>query len=525
MTTCMYIFIGKNNFPYWILKLDLQDESYINIYLASLYFSIMTITTVGYGDITGDTLPEIMFQIFLLIIGNFSYSFIISYFSNYIIKINQKSINFEKKMKILNEIKLHHPNMSISIYKEVLRNLYNEQLYEKKDKQILFHCLPYSLKNKLIMEMYKPIIQNFSFFKEIHNSDFIVKVVTYLKPLLLIKEDIIINEGDFIKEIIFIKKGQIGLNLSIDLNNPEKSIQKYFNLIDFNKFNISNIKTTIINQKEKSKTKKNLLSKKGNSDSNNGIKDNIEDLKITEIKAREHFGDALMFLNERCPLKVKVRTKTAELFVLKKMEAIEIYSIYPNIWERINKKSLFNIEQIYLKITKKLIELSNKYKIKLHTKKLKKKKKSKQKTKGNNKNNLLGNTENLIRNKDNIKVNENDISKNTMNIEKNESLNEMRNSYHVSQNLDIKNISIEKESIIQEAATKAQKTQIKPIKSHGINNAKKNLIKANNENMNNINDYLSKKGDKPINNNTSKNNTDSNKYYKRQINEEISQTK
>ena len=59
MTTCLYIFIGKNNFPNWILKLDLQDESYINIYLASLYFSIMTTTTVGYGDITGDTLLKL----------------------------------------------------------------------------------------------------------------------------------------------------------------------------------------------------------------------------------------------------------------------------------------------------------------------------------------------------------------------------------------------------------------------------------------------------------------------------------
>ena len=110
-----------------------------------------------------------------------------------------------------------------------------------------------------------------------------------------------------------------------------------------------------------------------------------------------------------------------------------------------------------------------------------------------------------------------------MNIEKNESLNEMRNSYHASQNIDIKNISIEKESIIQEAATKAQKNQIEPIISHDINNVKKNLIKANNEKMNNINDYLSQKEDKPINNNTSKNNTDSDKYYKRKINEEISQ--
>ena len=50
-----------------------------NIYLLSIYFVIVTITTVGYGDITGQTLPEILFQIFLLIIGTIDYSFAISY--------------------------------------------------------------------------------------------------------------------------------------------------------------------------------------------------------------------------------------------------------------------------------------------------------------------------------------------------------------------------------------------------------------------------------------------------------------
>ena len=45
-----------------------------------------------------------------------------------------------------------------------------------------------------------------------------------------------------------------------------------------------------------------------------------------------------MFLNERCPMVAKVRTKTAELLILRKIEAIEIYSIYPNIWKRINDK-------------------------------------------------------------------------------------------------------------------------------------------------------------------------------------------
>ena len=59
-------------------------------------------------------------------------------------------------------------------------------------------------------------------------------------------------------------------------------------------------------------------------------------MKIIEIRNNEHFGDALMFLNERSPLNAKIRTKTAELLLLRKLEAIEIYSLYPNIWKRIN---------------------------------------------------------------------------------------------------------------------------------------------------------------------------------------------
>ena len=79
MTTCLFIFLGINVYPGWISKLNIQDESYLYIYLVSIYFVIVTITTVGYGDITGQNYQEIFFQSLLLIIGIISYSFIISY--------------------------------------------------------------------------------------------------------------------------------------------------------------------------------------------------------------------------------------------------------------------------------------------------------------------------------------------------------------------------------------------------------------------------------------------------------------
>ena len=511
LTSCIFIFLGRYSYPSWIIKLNIQDESYLNLYLISTYFVIVTITTVGYGDITGDTIPEIIFQVLLLIIGTIAYSFIISYFSNYIIKINKKSMTFEKNLGILQEIRLNHPNMKNSLYNEVLRNLYNEQLYEKKDKHILFDCLPYSLKNKLIIEMHKPIINSLVFFKDIDNSDFIVKVVTSLKPLLSIKGDIVIEEGDFIKEIIFVKKGIINLNLSINIKDPESSLKKYLGENDIGKYHISYDQSKIIHPKNKEKANfgeeflNSSLSSENNNDEDN--KDNIEDIKIIQIRNNEHFGDALMFLNERCPLIAKVRTKTAELLILRKIEAIEIYSIYPNIWKRINKKSLFNMEQIYLKIKKMVIELFKRYNLKIESKSSIEIKNNAQKfTKFiQNKNENINNTnneeynaityqdnntksENLTKSKDITKSeNEADNQKNEIIKQKIKDLDELTVYSYINQGVNmVKNMTFSKKTSEKESTNNPSKFTLKNESSN------KHLINSNTY-SNIINEELTQK--------------------------------
>ena len=371
LTTCIFIFLGTNSYPNWMTKINIQDEPFLSIYLIALYFIIVTVTTVGYGDIAGNSISEIIFQILLLIVGTISYSFIISYISNYIVKSNQKSMSYEKNIEILQEIKFNNPKMKDSIYKEVLRTLHNEQIYERKDKHLLFDCLSYSLKNELIIEMYKPLIMNFIFFKDVYNSDFFIKVATSLKSLISIKGNILIQEGDFVKEIFFIKNGVVGLSISIDINNLEELIKKYFDETEKVKNDrkflsaISKKRNSVFSYKSNIKT----FFTNHNSDMDSNTGDHQDpfciEKSIVDIRKNEHFGDALMFLNERSPLIAKVKTRTAELLILRKMEAIEIYSIYPNVWKRINKKSLYNMEQIYQKIKKIIIDLSNRYNIKV----------------------------------------------------------------------------------------------------------------------------------------------------------------
>ena len=351
--------------------------------------------------------------------------------------------------------------MSNGLYNEVLRNIHNEEFYEKKDKQLLFQNMPYSLKNKLIMQMYKPIIKNFVFFKDIDNSDFIVKVATSLKPLISVKGDIVIQEGDYIKEIIFVKKGMLGLNISIDINNHENSIQKYYDLIEIEKFSTSNFKSSLLKQKSKSKKLLDYSSLfiKNEEDSNyieNDDNAEIEDINIIELRAKEHFGDALMFLNERCPLSVRIRTKTAELLILKKIEAIEIYSIYPNIWKRINKKSLYNMEQIYLKIRKTLIEVSNRYNKKKRKSTFFKKDKIIINKEKNNNNFLNKQRKQKKRNNKDDNVNNINKEKNNNNKEKENQLGKEINQNDIQNMTFYKINSIKKDSIRSEDSFKGE---------------------------------------------------------------------
>jgi len=47
----------------------------MNLYIFSIYFTVTTITTVGYGDISAHTTDERIYCIFLMITGVIAFSF------------------------------------------------------------------------------------------------------------------------------------------------------------------------------------------------------------------------------------------------------------------------------------------------------------------------------------------------------------------------------------------------------------------------------------------------------------------
>ena len=507
--TCFFIFIGKNESQGWIVNNNLQNSNFMDIYVASLYYQMTTLTTVGYGDISAIIGFEKYYGIFVIIVGTCAYSWILTYISNYIKKNNEKFIDFEKRMGVLKEIKIEYPNINNNLYDRIKRYLNYTKSESKCNLKFILESLPSSLQNNLIIEIYKPIIRNFQFFKSFENSDFFVKIVTSLKPILSIKEDILIQEGDVIEDIIFIKNGVLTLEIIIDLNDPKNSIESHLEMTGLDCFkNISNDK---FNALMNLSTINSNYNKEFGKQIFYGKYENKKEIKIIDLRKNEHFGDILMILNEKSPLTIKVKSKKAELFFLQKTEATLISNRYPNIWKRIVNRSLHNMKQIKSLIRKKIFVFIEAYNIDINPEIKKRYLKYKQ--------SIIGE---MLLNPNKNKKNEKDITQIETILEENESSKSVASNKNLNQstheqaqykkdkiNEDKKNkkksfLNIQKnEKYIKNKSFNKDNKLLKENEKNEINlflqNSKKNHsfkelkqnIEMNNENINGVNDVIS----------------------------------
>jgi Ion channel len=90
----------------WVARLNIRDESALTQYIASYYWSMQTLTTVGYGDIPPYTDPERIICVLWMMTGVFFYSFTIGNLSNIIGNIDKTSEYIKTRLSSFNAFSL-----------------------------------------------------------------------------------------------------------------------------------------------------------------------------------------------------------------------------------------------------------------------------------------------------------------------------------------------------------------------------------------------------------------------------------
>ncbi|CDW89496.1 cation channel family protein [Stylonychia lemnae] len=223
---CLWIFVGlfddtKNN---WIYQKEYQDYKNFQLYITSFYFTVTTIVTVGYGDITAQNTGERIICILLMIIGVIAFSFATGSLSSIISNYDSSQAKLKEKIATLNDIREQY-QIGPKLFDELRKAIKYDHSKNYNDVIQFMEELPHKLKIDLAMEIHRDIYQNVDFFKA-RDSQFIFWVGPLLKPLLFSEQKYIYREGDEIKEIYFMTNGTAGFVLPIYNNAVYIQVEK-----------------------------------------------------------------------------------------------------------------------------------------------------------------------------------------------------------------------------------------------------------------------------------------------------------
>lgn len=117
------IYIGANSDARrtnWIYHFDYISSSDIELYVASLYFIVTTIMTVGYGDITAISVSERLLCILLMLIGVIAFSFATGAISSIISSQDTAEAKLKEKMVTLETIKNEY-NIESDLFNRIVK--------------------------------------------------------------------------------------------------------------------------------------------------------------------------------------------------------------------------------------------------------------------------------------------------------------------------------------------------------------------------------------------------------------------
>ena len=146
----------------WIVKADLEGSTEVEIYVASVYWSVTVMATVGFGDIAPTTLLERVFSIVIMVISSILFGYILSTIGNLLLELESFSSEAKEKIrtftKYMNEKGLNK-NVQSKIRK-YLEFYLNKENTARIESDGIMKILSQNLQEELVREINAKIMSD-----------------------------------------------------------------------------------------------------------------------------------------------------------------------------------------------------------------------------------------------------------------------------------------------------------------------------------------------------------------------------
>ncbi|XP_051128499.1 potassium channel KAT1 isoform X2 [Andrographis paniculata] len=171
---------------------DFKDMSLSDRYVTALYWSIVTLTTTGYGDLHAENPREMLFDIFYMLFNLGLTAYLIGNMTNLVVHWTSRTRNFRDTVRAASEFAKRN-QLPPQIEDQVLSHICLKFKTEGLKQQEAINGLPKAIRCSIAHFLFYPIVQSVYLFRGV-SQDFLLQLVPeleaeYFPP----KEDVILQ--------------------------------------------------------------------------------------------------------------------------------------------------------------------------------------------------------------------------------------------------------------------------------------------------------------------------------------------
>ncbi|OQR99230.1 Voltage-gated Ion Channel (VIC) Superfamily [Achlya hypogyna] len=194
----------------WVAKQNLINSSLYAQYVNSFYWSIMTMTTVGYGDVTGQNTNERLFGIFAMVNGAWIFAYGITNVVAMVSNLNSTDTQFQQKMDRIN-LYMEARELPLELRTEIREFFFNTRLStdsKLRNETKILGELSALLRSKIALAINDSVLNKMPFF-EGADHNFLMELALSMKMVCFPPNEDVIIEGEIGEEMFFIFRGAV----------------------------------------------------------------------------------------------------------------------------------------------------------------------------------------------------------------------------------------------------------------------------------------------------------------------------
>ena len=178
------------------------------LYFKSLYWTISTLITVGYGDVFPTTNPEVAFVTIVTFCFHSIMAYMLGLITSYVFSLNRTAAMFRDKLNQLSAF-MEYRQLSPQVRSRI-SELYSGRLWRSTgglDEQAILSSLPASIRRNLSLLMYAELLLNVPLFRQAEFG-FIQSLADHLRPHVYPPSEVVVLVGEIGREMWFCARGE-----------------------------------------------------------------------------------------------------------------------------------------------------------------------------------------------------------------------------------------------------------------------------------------------------------------------------